>query len=55
MKESIIKRQWNCKTTGFWTKLSIQDNFQLIMHEHLYVFRKSFEDEKMKEYQDSTI
>jgi len=49
LKESIIKRQWNCKTTGFWTKLSIQDNFLLIMHEHLYVFRKPFEDEKKKE------
>ncbi len=55
LKESIIKRQWNCKTTGFWTKRSIQDNFLLIMHEHLYVFRKPFENEKKKEFEDSSL
>jgi len=53
LKESIIKRQWNCKTTGFWTKKSVQENFLLIMHEHLYVFRKPKKDEKIEKYSES--
>lgn len=40
LREDIIKRQWRCKTTGFRTKRSIDYNFLLIMHEHLYVFEK---------------
>lgn len=40
LKEDIIKRQWNCKTTPFWTKKSKDYNFLLIMHEHLFVFEK---------------
>jgi hypothetical protein len=55
LKESIIQPQWNCKTTGFWTKRSIQDNFLLIMHEHLFVFRKPAKDGKGIEYQDSSM
>jgi len=55
LEESIIKRQWNCKTTGFWTKRSIQGNFLLIMHEHLYVFRKPFEKGDSKEIEDSSL
>lgn len=41
LKEDIIKHQWNCKTTPYWTKLSKQYNFFLIMHEHLFVFHKT--------------
>ncbi|MCK4269843.1 MAG: hypothetical protein KAW93_05130, partial [Methanogenium sp.] len=55
LKESIIKRQWHCKTTGFWTKKSIKDNFLLIMHEHIYVFRKPEKDEKLSKYKDSML
>jgi len=40
LKEDIIKHQWNCKTTPFWTKKSKEYNFFLIMHEHLFVFEK---------------
>lgn len=40
LKEDIIKRQFNCKTTGFWAKRSKESNFLLIMHEHLFVFQK---------------
>jgi len=40
LKEDIIKHQWNCKTTPYWTKMSKQYNFFLIMHEHLFVFKK---------------
>ncbi len=40
LKEDIIKRQFNCKATGFWAKRSQESNFLLIMHEHLFVFQK---------------
>jgi len=41
LKEDIIKHQWNCKTTPFWSQRSKKYNFLLIMHEHLFVFEKS--------------
>lgn len=40
LKEDIIKRQFNCEATGFWVKRSQEYNFLLIMHEHLFVFKK---------------
>lgn len=40
LKEDIIKRQYNCKATGFWVEKSKASNFLLIMHEHLFVFKK---------------
>ncbi len=40
LKEDIIKRQFNCKATGFWVKRSQESNFLLIMHEHLFIFQK---------------
>lgn len=40
LKEDIIKRQFNCKATGFWVEKSKASNFLLIMHEHLFVFQK---------------
>ena len=40
LKEDIIKRQHNCKATGFWVKRSQESNFLLIMHEHLFIFQK---------------
>lgn len=40
LKEDIIKRQYNCKATGFWVEKSKANNFLLIMHEHLFVFQK---------------
>jgi DNA modification methylase len=53
LKEDIIKQQWNCKATGFWKKKSQESNFLLIMHEHLYIFRKPEKDEKISKYKDS--
>lgn len=41
LKELIIKRQHNCRTTGFWYKSSIKHNFLLLAHEYLAVFQKS--------------
>jgi len=40
LKEDIIKHQHNCKATGFWVNKSREYNFLLIMHEHLFIFKK---------------
>lgn len=53
LKEDIIKKQWQCKTTGFWTNKSKENNFLLIMHEHLFVFRKPEEDENFEKFKES--
>ena len=38
LRELIIKRQHNCKTTGFWYSNSIRYNFLLLAHEFPPVF-----------------
>lgn len=40
LRELIIKRQHNCRATGFWYARSIQYNFLLLAHEYLPVFEK---------------
>jgi len=40
LRELIIKRQHNCKTTGFWYTNSIKYNFLLLGHEYLPIFEK---------------
>jgi tRNA G10 N-methylase Trm11 len=40
LKEDIIKVQHNCKYTERWRWKAERDKFYLIMHEHLFVFRK---------------
>jgi DNA modification methylase len=47
LKEDIIKIQHNCTTTGRWKTKALQDKFYLIMHEHLFVFRKPKEGEDL--------
>jgi len=41
LKELAIKRQHNCKTTGFWYEKSIKYNFLLLAHEYLPIFEKT--------------
>lgn len=41
LKEDIIKKQHNCSATGFWANNSKKYNFLLIVHEHLFVFKKA--------------
>lgn len=53
LKEDVIKHQWRCKATPFWLKRSLELNFLLIMHEHLFVFRKPSEGERMEKYKES--
>jgi len=40
LKEIVIKRQHNCKTSGFWYTKSIKYNFLLLAHEYLPIFEK---------------
>lgn len=40
LKELVIKRQHNCKTTGFWHDKSVKYNFLLLAHEFLPIFEK---------------
>jgi len=40
LRELVIKRQHNCKSTGFWYENSIKYNFLLLSHEYLPIFEK---------------
>jgi len=40
LKEDIIKVQHHCESTERWRAKAKRDKFYLIMHEHLFVFRK---------------
>jgi len=53
LKEDIIKVQHNCMTTGKWKNKAKQQGFYLIMHEHLFVFRKPKADEDIGKIKDS--
>jgi DNA modification methylase len=54
LKEDIIKAQHNTQTEGLWANLSRKQNFLLIMHEHLFVFRKPLPGESRKPFLEST-
>jgi len=47
LKEDIIKVQHNCKYTERWRGKAKKDGFYLIMHEHLFVFRKPKDGEDL--------
>lgn len=53
LKENIIKIQHNTKTAPLWMKKSIESNFLLLMHEHLFVFRKPSKEEKVRDLAES--
>jgi hypothetical protein len=55
LKEDIIKAQWNTQTETLWSKLSAKYNFLLILHEHLFIFRKPEAGEKLKKYKYSML
>lgn len=53
LRELVIKRQHNCKTTGFWYNKSIENNFLLLAHEYLPIFEKpSYKAAESKVSQD---
>jgi len=47
LKEDIIKVQHNCSSTGRWVQKAQENKFYLIMHEHLFVFRKARKNEDL--------
>jgi len=47
LKEDIIKVQHHCKTTEYWRLKAAKKKFYLIMHEHLFIFRKPTPDENL--------
>ncbi len=53
LKEDIIKAQHNTQTEGLWANLSRGKNFLLIMHEHLFIFRKPAPEESIRPYHES--
>lgn len=50
LKELVIKRQHNCKTTGFWYENSIKYNFLLLAHEYLPIFEKPIKKITIQEH-----
>jgi DNA modification methylase len=52
LRELIIKRQHNCKTTGFWYKKSIENNFLLLAHEYLPIFEKPAKTKGLKKVKE---
>ncbi|MHA1653253.1 MAG: TRM11 family SAM-dependent methyltransferase [Candidatus Thorarchaeota archaeon] len=40
LRDLVIKRQHNCRTTGFWYSRSVKYNFLLLSHEYLPIFVK---------------
>jgi len=55
LKEDIIKVQHNCTSTPYWEKKVKEHNFYLIMHEHLFVFRKPKNDENLSRFRYSMV
>jgi DNA modification methylase len=53
LKEDIIKVQHNCSSTDRWRAKALRDKFYLIMHEHLFVFRKPRTGEDLSRIRDS--
>ncbi|NIV99870.1 methyltransferase domain-containing protein, partial [Candidatus Saccharibacteria bacterium] len=48
LRELVIKRQHNCKTTGFWYDNSIKYNFLLLAHEYLPIFEKPIQSRRAR-------
>jgi len=55
LKEEIIKSQHNCTYSRRWATKAKQMGFYLIMHEHLFIFRKPKEDENLSRIRWSII
>jgi DNA modification methylase len=53
LKEDVIKAQWHTQTEGLWARMSRDKNFLLIMHEHLFIFRKPAPGEDARPYRES--
>ena len=54
LKEDIIKIQHNCRSTDYWRFNAIKYNIYLIMHEHIFIFRKPERHENLNNIKYST-
>jgi DNA modification methylase len=54
LKEEIIKTQHHTASKPRWTVRARNDKFYLIMHEHLFIFRKPVENEDLSRIRYST-
>jgi DNA modification methylase len=54
LKEEIIKAQHNCVYSKKWVHSAAKYNFYLIMHEHLFVFRKPQSNENKSRFKYSS-
>ncbi len=55
LKEDIIKAQHNCSYSQKWVPKAKKFKFYLIMHEHLYIFRKPKDNENVSKLRWSLI
>jgi len=55
LREDIIKVQWKMKSTRERWNTTIDRDFMLIFHEHLFVFRKPAENESLGKYRGSML
>lgn len=55
LKEEIIKTQHNTTYTARWTGAARSYRFYLIMHEHLFIFRKPRADEDFSRIRHSVV
>ncbi len=54
LREDIVKVQHNCDSTKRWEAKAKQGKFYLIMHEHLFIFRKPRTGEDLSRIRYST-
>jgi DNA modification methylase len=55
LKEEIIKTQHNTRFERKWAPQALKYNFFLIMHEHLFVFRKPLDGENLTRIRYSSL
>lgn len=55
LKEDIIKIQHNCQTTPRWSSEAKKYDFYLIMHEHLFIFRKPNPSDNLNDFRESMV
>lgn len=55
LKEEIIKIQHNTTHAYIWKEIAARKKFFLILHEHLYIFRKPFNSENLGKLKYSSM
>ena len=52
LKEHVIKEQHNTKTASMWKRISMENNFLLLAHENLFIFRKPEKNENSFKFKE---